>query len=747
MKMIRWALPVLIGLFGCEISRAQGIVRNITSLADQGPGSFRDLAATANQGDTLRFQVSGLVALASEIRLDTHVVVEGFGPGRTVISGGGTHRIFRIGENDTVVFHGLTLTRGFVDLAQEEGGGAVRNRGVFTAYNCVFSDNQAIYGGAIENVCFDGRRSRLELYQCAFLRNKTNFISEIYNSSGGAIYADARQAGNSVIVAENCTFYENTAATSGGAFFLIDKSQGLSTMTLRYCTVVNNHAGKRCGGIDIAEADSVNMIGTLVFGNTGDYIRPEVYGQVVSFGHNLIGDTSSTRMLPTATDLIGVAPMLGSLEEPTGYSPTLPLTCFSPAINTGDPNNFPAIDGRGQVRSGAPDIGAHERLSSDKEVTTLSASGFGSLRQAILNTCPGDTLDLSNLEGIIPFEEPIILDHSITVQGNPESPLILTGLAVSRLFEVQAGVQAKFDWLTFSDAAPGYFGGGAFLNKGRLTIENSTFVNNQALSGGAVAVYGDGDTATFAATNVTFSQNRATGLSGGALDIRSYSSPAFVHLNHCTFAQNSAFINGGALAQVGSGAVRLSNSIIANNLAPLGTNASGSFISLGSTLVRDTTGGQWTNATGDKPGIDPLLDTYGSYGGPTGTYRLLSGSPAIDAGFTTASLAIDQRGFPRIFNGNPDVGAYEYDPQTRLEPASEIKNWLIYPNPTLGNLIVSVISNTAVFRIFDLNGRQILRGELTEERNILDVSAFPSGIYLLQLQENGAVSTVRFCKI
>jgi len=36
----------------------------ITSLADSGPGTLRDLLATAQPGDTLRFQMPGTVNLA-----------------------------------------------------------------------------------------------------------------------------------------------------------------------------------------------------------------------------------------------------------------------------------------------------------------------------------------------------------------------------------------------------------------------------------------------------------------------------------------------------------------------------------------------------------------------------------------------------------------------------------------------------------------------------------------------------------
>ena len=62
-----------------------------------------------------------------------------------------------------------------------------------------------------------------------------------------------------------------------------------------------------------------------------------------------------------------------------------------------------------------------------------------------------------------------------------------------------------------------------------------------------------------------------------------------------------------------------------------------------------------------NPQLGPLQDT----GGPTFTHALLSTSPAIDAGGNTGAPATDQRGFPRIVDGNGDgtatidIGAFE----------------------------------------------------------------------------------------
>ncbi len=63
----------------------------------------------------------------------------------------------------------------------------------------------------------------------------------------------------------------------------------------------------------------------------------------------------------------------------------------------------------------------------------------------------------------------------------------------------------------------------------------------------------------------------------------------------------------------------------------------------------------------DTISADPLLQPLADNGGATRTHALGDGSPAIDAGDNTASLAFDQRGggYPRVVGVAADIGAYE----------------------------------------------------------------------------------------
>ncbi|MDP4276598.1 MAG: T9SS type A sorting domain-containing protein [Bacteroidota bacterium] len=63
-------------------------------------------------------------------------------------------------------------------------------------------------------------------------------------------------------------------------------------------------------------------------------------------------------------------------------------------------------------------------------------------------------------------------------------------------------------------------------------------------------------------------------------------------------------------------------------------------------------------------------------------------------------------------------------------------NITVYPNPTKGTLVIDVIGlkegETVQLLLFDPQGRQLLRGQGTAGSTRLDLSAYPTGWYLLR---------------
>ena len=193
----------------------------------------------------------------------------------------------------------------------------------------------------------------------------------------------------------------------------------------------------------------------------------------------------------------------------------------------------------------------------------------------------------------------------------------------------------------FTDPGPGTPGGaggsgGAIANRGTLTVGDSTVYGNGVGAGGAGG------------------NNAPAGPVGHAGGILNEAGSA--RLAYLTIA-----FNVGGIAAVG-GITEVNGSIIAASTS--GPNCEGSPTEgAGHNLDSGTSCG--LKLAGDQSGFEPLLGPLVNNGGPTSTLALLAGSPAIDAGGTTAAgcPANDQRGVARPDEagdaGACDIGAFE----------------------------------------------------------------------------------------
>jgi hypothetical protein len=204
-----------------------------------------------------------------------------------------------------------------------------------------------------------------------------------------------------------------------------------------------------------------------------------------------------------------------------------------------------------------------------------------------------------------------------------------------------------------------------------------------------------------------------------------------------TFAYNRADQGGGGICNVGYGesaSVFLRNTILADTLSPgndyLSTNAlDATNTNLGNNNlieINDGFGGGIVSTA--NPRLTPLQNN----GGPTWTHALLNHSPAIDAGDNTALPATDQRGYPRIADGDGngsaivDLGAVEDGlvrltsvPQTSQEISAEgfelsltgetNRNYVIESSINLANVAdwqpvsTNLVPSSGVITLFDVN--------------------------------------------
>jgi hypothetical protein len=240
-----------------------------------------------------------------------------------------------------------------------------------------------------------------------------------------------------------------------------------------------------------------------------------------------------------------------------------------------------------------------------------------------------------------------------TITG-PSAPLTISGGNAVQVFDVSGS--AALSGLTIAHGKVLGAPGGGISNTGTLSVTGCTFSQNDGGELGGGGIYNDG---TLSVTGCTFSQNSAAGSEGGGGGIYN---DGTLSVTGCTFSQNSAadsFIGGGG-GIYNHGTLKLDSSIVAGNTAPTGPDILGTVTSQGFNLVQnpgDSTG----YAGSDQLKFDPLLSALGKYGGPTKTYALLPGSPAIDHGDDSLNTtgATDQRGQPRSTGGHVDVGSFE----------------------------------------------------------------------------------------
>ncbi len=395
---------------------------------------------------------------------------------------------------------------------------------------------------------------------------------------------------------------------------------------------------------DVSEGDLsviLSVTGDAAFGT--DYaLRPV----------DSVEATTVTATIPDGQNFINLA--LDAVDDvPAEADETVTLTLQAGAGYTVD-----AATGSATVRI----------PGNDFAVTTTNDEGEGSLRQAILNANALDGSDTSITFDTTagPFATPRTialaselpaLTGKVTIDGYIEGRLWLpSGVTVSggsqqRVFNVAPGAKVTISSLTIAGCLAG--NGGGIANRGELVVKGVTFTGNVAVhDGGALANLGG----TVTVINSTFANNTAGDSGGGLSNIGGKAT-----VTNCTFSGNKAK-NGGALFS--SGTLLLRNTILANSDGGADCMVTGALDPASTNNLIEANDGC------GKPIItaDPILGTLGGYNGPTRTFPLGGGSPAINLGDNASAedehgdpLKWDQRGNgdPRFVGGITDIGAFE----------------------------------------------------------------------------------------
>jgi len=265
--------------------------------------------------------------------------------------------------------------------------------------------------------------------------------------------------------------------------------------------------------------------------------------------------------------------------------------------------------------------------------------------------------DVSGEGGAILARENLMVANS-TITGNSAS-----GGAGVRAFREVTVIDS-----TISGNSATKSGGG--ISGSTVTVTDSTISGNSARgSGGGIS--GSAVTVTNSTISGNSADDNAGGILGGSLTV-----------TNSTISGNSAKRSDGGIS-AGSGLVSIDTSIVAGNSddgsAPDLRRGTGR-LTVRYSLIGDNTRTGLAEAPVGMPDvngnliggptdgiIDPLLAPLADNGGPTETYALMVGSPAINAGDPAAMAGVgdvplfDQRGAPfgRVAGGRIDMGAHE----------------------------------------------------------------------------------------
>ncbi|HWN98285.1 MAG TPA: C25 family cysteine peptidase, partial [Blastocatellia bacterium] len=368
---------------------------------DGGAGSLRAVIANACPGSTITFasSVVGTINLTSgELLIDKNLTING--PGANLLTvqrsaAAGNFRIFHITSGGFNIISGLTIANG--NPADFGGGIYNQNGGALTVTGCAISGNSAIKNGV-----FPSSGGGIYNFNSTLTLINSTISGNNATGSGGGI-----DNNNGLLTVTNSTISGNFASTGDGGGGIYN---GAGTANLANSTISGNSTNRSGGGINNS-IGTVNVRNTIIAGNTATSSGPDFNGALTSQDFNLIGNASGATINPAQTsDQIGNAgspinPLLGSLANNGGPTPTHALLAGSTAINRGDSSGS-ITDQRGFTRavgSSPPpylgggdggDIGAFE-AQAPSAVTLVGFTAIARDNSVLINWQTG--FEVSNL--------------------------------------------------------------------------------------------------------------------------------------------------------------------------------------------------------------------------------------------------------------------------------------------------------------------------------------------------------------
>lgn len=281
------------------------------------------------------------------------------------------------------------------------GGGAVRfesakkakyfGKGELKILRNVFLNNETNHaGGALETYIYSTEKVEVE---DSHFENNTSFkygeggaiahggpadvtgkfyltnsavIGNLSELQGGGLYFQAPAVVKNTTIIRNKAINPNWKEEWQKGFGAGMALNGKQKSTFTNVTIAYNEAGALGGGVEGGESSVFKN--TIIAHNTAGSkwgIQINCIAPVIDGGNNLQIPTKQTKLSNDYDCFKGktaVEPLLGTLGNHGGLTPTIPLLAGSPAINAG--SGCPDTDQRGVSRQDSCDIGAYEYTSS-----------------------------------------------------------------------------------------------------------------------------------------------------------------------------------------------------------------------------------------------------------------------------------------------------------------------------------------------------------------------------------------------
>lgn len=222
-------LPLTVLLLLVFSGTALPATNTVTSLADSGVGSLRQVIAESAAGDAVMFGVTGTITLTSgELVVTKDLTIVGPSVFALAISGNNSVRVFYVNTNVNLALSNLTVANGRGDM----GAGVYNSGGELILHHCTLVNNSAT-GQAGAN--YSGNPGT--------------------NGCGGAAY------NSGVLNAINCAFLSNSVVGGAGAMSAWPSGPGgaggdgnggaignSGILTMTGCLLANNSASGGVGG-------------------------------------------------------------------------------------------------------------------------------------------------------------------------------------------------------------------------------------------------------------------------------------------------------------------------------------------------------------------------------------------------------------------------------------------------------------------------------------------------------------------